>query len=80
MLRGFPIIKKYTNGEEFKNVDSHITEIINTIPDARSGEINISVYNKPAGILFEMSYLENHENFIIRSNGRTVVFEDDTEL
>ena len=40
----------------------------------------MSIFNKPLGDLFEMSYLEKFSSFIIRIRGKTVVFQDDNDI
>jgi len=40
----------------------------------------VSIFNKPLGDLFEMSYLEKFSSFIIRIRGKTVVFQDDNDI
>ena len=38
------------------------------------------MYEKPAGELFEMSYLKKFKCFVVRVKGLTVVFGDENEL
>ena len=79
VLKGLPVIRNYKQ-DGFKKVVGDIAEIIDTIPDAKSGEILISTYNKPAGELFEMSYLKMYQSYIIRAKGETIVFQDESDM
>ena len=84
VIRNLPVFANYKI-KQLGHVKEHMNVIFKTLPKVaneqeNNGELIVSIYEKPIGDVFEISYIVEYGSFIFRMFGSTIIFRDNNQL